>query len=56
MQEIHNDGEIFLSSTIINQKFVIRIVILSFRTKLHTIEKAIAMIEKARKKVESILA
>lgn len=56
MQEIHNDGEIFLSSTIINQKFVIRIAILSFRTKLHTIEKAIAMIEIARKKVESILA
>ncbi len=51
MQEIHNDGEIFLSSTVIKGKFVIRIAILSFRTKLHTIDKAIAMIDKARKAV-----
>ncbi|MDH5476474.1 MAG: aminotransferase class V-fold PLP-dependent enzyme [Cyclobacteriaceae bacterium] len=53
MQEIHNDGEVFLSSTTINGKFVIRLAILSFRTKLTTIEKAIVMIEKARKKVEN---
>lgn len=53
MQEIHNDGEVFLSSTTIKGKFVIRIAILSFRTKLHTIDKAIAMIVKARQKVES---
>ncbi len=52
MQEIHNDGEIFLSSTIINGKFVIRMAILSFRTKLETIDKAIVMIDKIRKKVE----
>lgn len=51
MQEIHDDGEIFLSSTVIKGKFVIRIAILSFRTKLHTIDKAIAMIDKARKAV-----
>ncbi len=55
MQEIHNDGEIFLSSTIIKGKFVIRLAILSFRTKLHTIDKAIAMIDKARRKVENNL-
>jgi len=55
MQEIHDDGEIFLSSTIINDKFVIRMAILSFRTKLNTIDKAIAMIYKARKAVESSL-
>ena len=53
IQEIHNDGEIYLSSTKINNKFVIRIAILSFRTKLHTIDKAIAMIDKARKTVEN---
>ena len=55
MQEIHNDGEIFLSSTIIKDKFVIRLAILSFRTKLHTIDKAIAMIDKTRRKVENNL-
>ena len=47
LEKIHNDGEIFFSSTIINSRFVIRIAILSFRTKIHTIDKAIAMIERA---------
>jgi glutamate/tyrosine decarboxylase-like PLP-dependent enzyme len=55
MHEIHNDGEVFLSSTVINGRFVIRMAILSFRTKLHTIDKAVAMIEKARKVVENNL-
>ena len=52
MKEIHNDGAIFLSSTKIKEKFVIRMAILSFRTKLHTIDKAVAMIDKAREKIE----
>lgn len=51
MQEIHNDGDIFLSSTMINGKFVIRMAILSFRTKIDTIDKAMTMIEKAIKKI-----
>jgi aromatic-L-amino-acid/L-tryptophan decarboxylase len=55
MQEIHDDGEIFLSSTIIKGRFVIRIAILSFRTKLQTIDKAIAMIDRVRIKVENNL-
>lgn len=45
MDKIHQDGRIFLSSTVLNGKFVIRMAILSFRTKLHTIDKAIAMIK-----------
>ena len=49
MREIHKDGSIFLSSTSINDKFVIRIAILSFRTKLETIDQAIEMIKKALK-------
>ena len=44
LQEIHNDGEIFLSSTRIDDKFVIRMAILSFRTKLAHIDRAVAMI------------
>lgn len=51
MQEIHKNGSVFLSSTTINGKFVIRIAILSFRTKLETIDKAIEMIETTRKKI-----
>jgi len=44
LEYFHNDGAIFLSSTIINEKFVIRIAILSFRTKKETIDKAMVMI------------
>lgn len=51
LAELHKDGEIFLSSTLINGKFVIRMAILSFRTKLKTIDKAIAMIERAMVKI-----
>lgn len=53
MNEIHNDGEIFLSSTLINQKFVIRMAILSFRTKLTTIDRAISMIQKILNKMNN---
>ncbi len=52
IQEIHKDGEIFLSSTLINGKFVIRMAILSFRTKLETIDRAISMIDRIRKEIE----
>ena len=55
MKEIHNDGEVFLSSTKINDKFLIRIAVLSFRTKLHTIDKAITMIDNARKMITARL-
>jgi len=46
MQAIHQDGSVFLSSSIINNQFVIRIAILAFRTKKETVDKAIAMIER----------
>jgi aromatic-L-amino-acid/L-tryptophan decarboxylase len=36
----------FLSSTMINEKYVIRMAVLSFRTKIATIDKAIDMIER----------
>jgi len=45
MELIHKDGRVFLSSTIIDGRFVIRIAILSFRTKKSTIDRAIDMIE-----------
>lgn len=44
MKAIHEDGTIFLSSSIINKQFVIRIAILSFRTKRSTIDSALQMI------------
>ncbi len=53
LEYLHNDGTIFLSSTILNEKFVIRIAILSFRTKKETIDKAMVMIKSGLAKVES---
>lgn len=45
MEKIHQDGRVFLSSTTLNGKFVIRMAILSFRTKKKTIDKSLKMIE-----------
>lgn len=45
MEEVHQDGSVFFSSTKLNGKFVIRMAILSFRTKKATIDKAVKMFE-----------
>jgi glutamate/tyrosine decarboxylase-like PLP-dependent enzyme len=46
VQAFHNKGDVFISSTKLNNHFVIRMAILSFRTHRSTIDKAIGMIEK----------
>ena len=47
---LHQDGRIFLSSTMINGKFTQRMAILGFRTHLDTIDRAIEILkENARK-------
>ncbi len=46
MELIHEDGDIFLSSTKIDEKYVIRMAILSFRTKKVTIDKTMDMIKR----------
>lgn len=53
MKEIHKNGSIFLTSTQINGKFVIRLAVLAFRTKMETIDKAISVLEKAKTKVSA---
>lgn len=55
VEAIHKDGSVFLSSSIINEQFVIRMAILSFRTKLSTIDKALAMIESSLEKTKQEL-
>lgn len=40
----HEDGRVFLSSTLIGDRFVFRMAILSFRTHKSTIDSAIAML------------
>lgn len=52
MNEIHADGDVFLSSSIINERFVIRIAILAFRTKVEAVDKALAMIKRCLLKVK----
>ncbi len=51
MDEIHADGSVFLSSSIIDKRFVIRIAILAFRTKKEIIDEAVEMIKRCLKKV-----
>lgn len=45
LELMHQDGQVFFSSTIIEGKFVIRVAILSFRTKLRTIDLAVKMLK-----------
>lgn len=51
MGAIHKDGAVFLSSSVINNRYVIRIAILAFRTKRQTVDKALAMIERCLQSV-----
>ena len=46
LQRIHEDGQFFMSSTLIKDKFVIRLAIFSFRTKLREIELAIETVKR----------
>ena len=55
LEEILKDGRVFLSSTIINDIFVIRVAILSFRTKLSTVDLCLEVIEEARLKVMAMV-
>jgi glutamate/tyrosine decarboxylase-like PLP-dependent enzyme len=52
MQEIHADGSVFLSSSVIDNRFVIRMAILAYRTKKETIDEAVEMIERCLEKVK----
>lgn len=51
MDAIHADGSVFLSSSIIDNRFVIRIAILAFRTKKEIIDEAVEMIKRCLKNV-----
>lgn len=46
VEAIHKDGSVFLSSSMIDNRFVIRIAILAFRTKKETVDEALAMIDR----------
>lgn len=45
VKAIHEDGRVFLSSTIVNERFYIRLAVLSFRTHLEQIDQTIAILK-----------
>jgi aromatic-L-amino-acid decarboxylase len=51
IQAIQDDGRIFLSSTNLNGKFVIRLAVLGIRTHLDTIDQAIEILQETVKTV-----
>lgn len=55
MEEIHKDGRIFLSSTKLNGNQVIRIALLSFRTKRHTIDTCLEMIDRCLERTKEAM-
>jgi len=52
LELMHKDGRVFFSSTIIEGKFVIRLAILSFRTKLGHVDRAIELLNTTRSSME----
>ncbi len=45
IEEIQKDGRVFLSSTILNGKYILRMAILSFRTHLKEIDLAVSILK-----------
>jgi len=52
MDAIHRDGSVFLSSSVIDGRYVIRMAILAFRTKKATIDEAVEMIQHCLQSVQ----
>ena len=55
MDEIHKDGRVFLSSTIINEEIWIRVAVLAFRTHVSTVERCFEMLEECLEKTKSLM-
>jgi hypothetical protein len=49
---IHDDGSAYFSSTLIEGNFVIRSAILSFRTRISSVDKAIELISQCLNKTK----
>ncbi|TLY33373.1 MAG: amino acid decarboxylase [Ignavibacteria bacterium] len=55
IREVQNDGRVFLSSTMLDGKFILRVAILCFRTHRQTIDLTIDILrEKAKRLQESV--
>ncbi|MFQ5865432.1 MAG: pyridoxal phosphate-dependent decarboxylase family protein [bacterium] len=54
VQEIQKDGRVFLSSTMLDRKFTLRLAVLAFRTHLQTIELTLEILKERAKHLEEI--
>ncbi|TAK14948.1 MAG: amino acid decarboxylase, partial [Acidobacteria bacterium] len=45
VQAIHNDGRVFLSSSVVDDKFIIRLAVLVYRTHLEDVDLAIRILQ-----------
>lgn len=52
LKEIHKDGRVFITSTIIDGRFTFRLALLAFRTHLSTINLAIKILKERAKFIE----
>jgi len=52
LQEVQKDGRVFLSSTLLNGTFVLRLAVLAFRTHLQTIDLALEILKHKAKDLE----
>jgi glutamate/tyrosine decarboxylase-like PLP-dependent enzyme len=52
VEAVHRDGRIFLSSTVLEGRFTLRLAVCAFRAHLDTIELALEVIEELRRSVE----
>ncbi len=50
--EIHKDGRVFLSSTMLRGRFTLRLAVLSFRTHLDTIDLTLEILKEKAKMIE----
>ncbi len=55
IQETHKDGRVFLSSTIIDGKFTLRLAVLAFRTHKDTIDLTLEMLQEKVRNLEASL-
>jgi aromatic-L-amino-acid decarboxylase len=53
IEEVQKDGRVFLSSTRLDGKFILRLAVLAFRTHLQTIDLTLQILSEKIKKLES---
>lgn len=53
IREVQRDGRVFLSSTMLDGKFTLRVAVLCFRSHLRTIDLALEVLKEKVKKVDS---